>query len=176
MLFAALLAGHWIGDHWLQSNRQAQDKGLAGHHGRSCCTWHVATLTAAQLALVLLVAAYDPDTSVHLAHLALGLAVNAASHWWADRRRPLEGLAWALHPVSGKRDYYGTDSGRMALDQAWHMAWLVPAALIIGTPDLTTALGLTCCSIAVLLGCDLLSRAGWGLVARRERADGTLRP
>ena len=104
---------------------------------------HVATLTATKAAAVALMAAV---TGLHLAAAAVtaGLAADAVSHYWADRRVTLARLAGWL----GKRGFYelgapraGHDdaphlgTGAYALDQSWHIAWLFIAALII------TALG-----------------------------------
>jgi len=61
-----------------------------------------------------------------------GLAVNAVSHYFADRRKPLQRLA-ELWP--GKISFYrtgeGLATGAALLDQAWHYGWLFVSALII---------------------------------------------
>ena len=43
---AAYAAGHWAGDYWVQTHRQACAKGAPGWPGRRACAAHVATYTA----------------------------------------------------------------------------------------------------------------------------------
>ncbi|MEU8201525.1 DUF3307 domain-containing protein [Streptosporangium sp. NPDC049046] len=138
-VFAALYAAHSVGDHWVQTHGQACAKGAPTTAGRLACIRHVATLTAtktAALAALALVTglALSPPT------LLAGLAVDAISHYWADRRTTLARLADRL----GKRGFYelgvprpGTTdaphlgTGAYALDQSWHIGFLFVAALII---------------------------------------------
>jgi hypothetical protein len=69
-----------------------------------------------------------------------GNQAEPASHYWAGRRSTLARLAAAI----GKGEYYRLGSprpgwadnpsigtGAYALDQAWHIAWLWVAALVI---------------------------------------------
>jgi len=125
-----LLAAHSVGDHWVQTHRQACTKGAPTQAGRAACAWHVATLTATKAAALL---AMELVTGLRLAAVAVlvGLAVDAASHYWADRRTTLARLAEA----AGKGDFYrmgeGLASGAYALDQSWHIGWLFITALII---------------------------------------------
>ncbi|GII01732.1 DUF3307 domain-containing protein [Planobispora takensis] len=137
--FAALFAAHSVGDHWVQTHHQACAKAAPTTAGRIACLKHVTTLTltkAAALAALALVT----DLTVHPPALLIGLAVDAASHYWADRRVTLAALATAI----GKRGFYelgasrpGRDdaphlgTGAYALDQSWHIGWLFIAALII---------------------------------------------
>lgn len=145
-VFIALYIGHTVGDHWVQSSCQAATKGLPGWSGRLACGRHVLGLTltkAAVLALVALVL----GLSVTALGLAAGLSVDAASHYWADRRTTLAKLAatcgkaefYSLgtpahpaHPVTEQGTPAATlGTGAYALDQSWHMLWLGVAALII---------------------------------------------
>lgn len=137
-----LFAAHQVGDHWLQTGYQAAKKGGFGshaHEGRMACLGHVASLTAAKVvALVLLTLVTGLDTNP-LA-VVLGLALDAGTHYWADRRFTLAALAgW-----TGKYDFYtlgaprqGHDdnpslgTGAYALDQSWHIGWLFVTALIL---------------------------------------------
>jgi Protein of unknown function (DUF3307) len=138
-VFAAFYTAHMVGDHWVQTNHQAANKGLPGWPGRRACAAHVLTLNGTKCAAVLTVMLV---TGLRLAAwaLALALVIDAASHYWADRRSTLAGLA-ALIP--GKADFYrmgapreGHDdnpslgSGAYVLDQSWHIGWLFIAALI----------------------------------------------
>ncbi|MFD8562143.1 DUF3307 domain-containing protein [Streptosporangium canum] len=138
-VFAALFAAHSVGDHWVQTHHQACAKGAPTAAGRLACLRHVATLTttkAAALAVLILAT----GLTLHPAAFLAGLAVDALSHYWADRRITLARLADAI----GKGDFYrmgaprpGHDdaphlgTGAYALDQSWHIGWLFIAALII---------------------------------------------
>ncbi len=151
-VFIALLVGHSVGDHWVQTSCQAVEKayGAPGttrqlvRRGQLACIRHVATLTATKVVLVLLVLLpYDAD--VRWGQVAVGLGVDALSHYWADRRWTLEELARYI----GKGEFYdqGTDlvdaagqkrphigTGRYALDQSWHHFWLLVGAWIATVP------------------------------------------
>lgn len=138
-IFAGLYAAHSFGDHWVQTHGQACGKGAPTRAGRLACARHVATLTltkAVALGLVMLVTGFRLDGP----WLAAGLLVDAASHYWADRRFTLAALAERL----GKGDFYRMGSprpgtadaphlgtGAYALDQSWHVLWLFLAALVI---------------------------------------------
>jgi hypothetical protein len=159
LIYAALLSGHWLGDHWAQTDHQATTKGERTRTGRRACAAHVATLTACQAVMLALVAVSEGGGG-GLVQVVLGLAVNAVTHYWADRRRTLEGLAH----LTGKGGYYAR-GGAPHLDLAWHMGWLLPAALIISA-DLVGAVLLTVLCLALLVLADQLSRVGW-LEARR---------
>ncbi|MGC5012989.1 transcriptional regulator [Streptosporangium sp. DT93] len=130
-VFIALFAAHSVGDIWVQTHHQALTKGAPGRAGRWACAKHVATLT---LTKAVAIGAVMLATGLRLdgAWLCAGLLVDAASHYWADRRTTLARLAERI----GKGDFYrlGADhlgSGAHALDQAWHHLWLFVAALII---------------------------------------------
>lgn len=166
---AALAAGHHLGDYWLQSDHQATTKGACGHAGRRACAGHVASLTLGQLVLLALVAVV---TGVGLDPLAaaLGLGLNAASHYWADRRATLRGLVLATQRWTHKRDYYDT-GGAAHMDQAWHLVWIVPAALIAASPA-PLAVVLAAVSAAALAAADIASRRA--RAAEQHRAEPVL--
>lgn len=133
-VFVALYAAHQVGDHWVQTHRQACGKGTPDMAGRIACAGHVLTLTATKM-LALAALMYVTGLTLHPAALAAGLAADAASHYWADRRTTLARLAHRL----GKGDFYELGDGKAApvgtgayaLDQSWHIAWLFITALII---------------------------------------------
>lgn len=129
-VFAAYAAGHPVGDYWVQTNGQAAAKALPGWAGRRACAAHVATYTAT-LAACLALAWCMLGLPLRPGPVVAGLAVSAVSHYFADRRRPLQHLA-ALIP--GKLGFWrtgdGLASGAAHLDQAWHWWWLFAAALI----------------------------------------------
>lgn len=155
-VFAALYAAHQVGDHWPSTHRGAQLKGLtkdqavaAGldrHAGPRACAVHVATYTATAV-LFLAVLAWRTGLDLDPARTVLGLALSAASHYWADRRRTLRGLCRLLNrafPGLGKEAFYdlgaprpGHDdnlsigTGAYALDQSFHVLSLFLAALVI---------------------------------------------
>ncbi|GAA3172266.1 DUF3307 domain-containing protein [Nonomuraea roseoviolacea] len=132
--FIALYAGHHVGDHWVQTHRQALTKGAPGRAGKRACLGHVVTLTLTKLtALELLWLATGWVPSGITAGAAL--ALDMISHYWADRQHTLAALAERL----GKADFHQlgmpeaapTGTGAYALDQSWHLAWTFITALII---------------------------------------------
>ncbi|MFD5737922.1 transcriptional regulator [Streptomyces sioyaensis] len=147
-VFIALYVAHSVGDHWVQTSCQSADKGRPGWVGRLACARHVIGLTLTKV-LVLLAVVLLLDLHVTAAGLTIGLAVDAVTHWWADRRST---LAW-LAKVTGKAEFYSLGSGAhpahpvtakgapaahlgtgaYALDQSFHHLWLLVAALIIAT-------------------------------------------
>lgn len=135
-VYVLLHASHEIADHWVQRHHQALRKGAPDGDGRRACAAHVVALTATQ-AFALAAGARMVGEHLNARRVAAGLAVNAASHYWADRRTTLARLADA----TGKGEFYRlgdskaapTGTGAYALDQAWHTAWLaVTAAIITG--------------------------------------------
>jgi hypothetical protein len=142
-VFAAVLLtlrhGHELGDIWAQTHNQALTKGAAGWTGRLADTRHVVTLTVVKLALL---ATATAVLHLHLAPagLAGGLSLDAASHWWADRRTTLRRLAERLGkgefyalgaPREGHDDKPCLGTGAFHLDQAFHGFFLFAAALLI---------------------------------------------
>lgn len=129
VVFGAYLAGHQVGDYWVQTGAQAARKGRPGWAGRRACAAHVATYTltlAAFLALAETVLGFTVSTW----HEAAGLAVSAVTHYFADRRAPLRALARALGKEAFWDSGQGLASGAAHLDQAWHWGWLFVAALV----------------------------------------------
>jgi hypothetical protein len=127
-IFTALFAAHQIGDYWCQTARQAETKGLPGWRGRRACAAHVASMTACKaLALGTL---HVSGRRISPRRAAVALAADAASHYWADRRTTLEGLAKLADRVSpGKHGYYKA-GGAPLLDQAFHIGFLWASSVI----------------------------------------------
>ncbi|GAA2560190.1 hypothetical protein GCM10010295_57540 [Streptomyces intermedius] len=145
-VFIALYIGHALGDHWVQTSCQAATKGQAGWTGRLACGRHVLGLTVTK-AVVLVPVVLVLGLPVGVLGLVLGLGLDAASHYWADRRTTLARLAdrcgkgefYSLgtpahpaHPVTAEGTPAATlGTGAYALDQSWHTLWLGIASLLI---------------------------------------------
>ena len=102
VVFIALYVGHQVGDNWVQTHWQAVTKGQPGPAGRIACARHVASLAATKL-LSLAAAAFVLDIRASWGRVALvflGLAIDAASHYWVDRRTPLGRIAAAARKLS----------------------------------------------------------------------------
>jgi len=125
LVATALGAAHEVADHWVQTHDQASTKGAPGAAGRRACAAHVATYTATGAAAVLL-ASRRLGLRLAPASLAAGLALNAVTHYAADRRAPLHRLAVAL----GKAGYLEQPTGPFHLDQSWHYGWIFLSALL----------------------------------------------
>ncbi|MGA4846606.1 transcriptional regulator [Streptomyces sp. G5(2025)] len=145
-VFVALWVAHTIGDHWVQSSAQSAAKGKPGWSGRLADTRHVLSLTLTK-GVLLTLTALVLDLHLTVLGLTVGLALDAASHWWADRRSTLAWLAKTLH----RSEFYNLGSaahpahpttaegrpaahlgtGAYALDQSFHVLFLFFAALII---------------------------------------------
>lgn len=134
----ALLVAHTVADHWVQSSRQANRKGLPGWPGRRACAGHVASYTLVT-ALVTVVAWWVLHLSITPAGFVVGQVVSAVTHYWADRRSTLAWLARLLGkgefyrlgaPREGHQDNPTLGTGAYALDQSFHWLWLFVAALL----------------------------------------------
>lgn len=122
-------AAHFA-DHWVQTDCQATNKGLKGWIGRLACGRHVSTYVATQgVATAALFAVAGGHQ--HWWGLLWGLLLSAVTHYWADRRSPLQKLAEKV----GKGGFYKRGevlgSGAYALDQSWHHLWETVAAVIV---------------------------------------------
>lgn len=138
-VFVALYTAHQVGDHWVQTSAQAAGKGRRGWPGRLACARHVAGLTVVKAAALGLAAAVV-GLGLNPLAVAAGLGVDAAAHYWADRRFTLAALArragkaefWHLGtPRPGHDDAPHLGTGAYALDQSFHLAFVFLAALII---------------------------------------------
>lgn len=128
-VFAVYVAGHQVGDYWVQTGRQALGKGQPGWAGRRACAAHVITYTLT-LAAFLALGAWWLALPVSPVRVATGLTVSAVTHYFADRRKPLAKLADLLGNGEFWRFGEGLASGAAHLDQSWHWLWLFAAALI----------------------------------------------
>lgn len=141
----ALYAAHHVGDYWVQTDHQAQHKGLAGAIGRGACSMHVLTYVTTQW-LFLTVLELMSGQEVPDGRAVIALLVSGATHWMADRREhgvlfwlarriPGKGRFLMLGvPRAGRDDNPSLGTGAWALDQAWHIFWGVfVAALVIAS-------------------------------------------
>jgi hypothetical protein len=131
LAYASLRAAAHVGDFWVQTDCQAVRKGDPGWAGRLACGRHAGTYVGTQL-LALVVAGVLAGHGWGLSGLTWGLTASGATHYWADRRKPLERLSDRV----GKGEFYrrgeGLGRGSFHLDQAWHHGWEFIAALMIG--------------------------------------------
>jgi hypothetical protein len=132
-VFAAFLIGHYLGDYFVQTDHQAQHKGLTGsrsNEGRRNCALHAVTYTAT-LAGVLSFAlnAEDVEFSVPSSLVVwTALLLNGLTHYVIDRRWTLEALARFM----GKSGWVDADREALPkLDQAAHVVLLGVFALAI---------------------------------------------
>jgi hypothetical protein len=128
-VFLAMMAGHQVGDYWVQTSAQAAAKGLPGWPGRRACAAHVATYTLT-LAVCVALAGWWLVLPLNLWLAAAGLGVSAVTHYFADRRVPLRRVADRTGSGGFWRAGDGLASGAAHLDQAWHWWWLFVSALI----------------------------------------------
>ncbi|MGW2113433.1 transcriptional regulator [Streptomyces sp. NPDC001948] len=145
-VFVALFIGHSVGDHWVQTSCQAAQKGRPGWVGRLADARHVLGLTITK-GILLTAVVLVLDLHVTALGLVAGLGIDAATHWWADRRSTLAWLAKVTgktefltlgtpahpaHPVTAEGGYAPTlGTGAYALDQSFHHLFLGVAALLI---------------------------------------------
>jgi Protein of unknown function (DUF3307) len=139
-VFAALFVAHQVGDHWVQTERQAKRKALPGRTGRWACARHAGTYTWTGIAFLYLTALVC-DIQLASWRVFLGLGISAVTHYVADRRAPLRRLAtWSGHrefyqfgaPRPGRDDNPTLGTGAYAMDQSYHHMALWVAALVIG--------------------------------------------
>ena len=137
--FVALYVGHQLGDQWVQTHHQATHKHLTGWAGRINCALHVVTLTATK-AFTVAVTAVVVGLPLSWPWATGAFLIDAGSHYWADRRTTLAGLAERIRkgayyrlgtPREGRDDPITLGTGSYHLDQAWHEGWLWITALLI---------------------------------------------
>lgn len=132
-VFAAFLIGHYLADYFVQTDHQAQHKGLTGsrsNEGRRNCAVHAITYTATLagvLGLALNVEDVEFSTTASLIMWA-ALILNGITHYVIDRRWTLEALARFM----GKSGWIDADREALPkLDQAAHIVLLGVSALAL---------------------------------------------
>ncbi|WP_411092253.1 DUF3307 domain-containing protein [Streptomyces sp. 049-1] len=137
--YAALMAGHELGDYVVQRDTDAADKGKPGRTGRAACARHCLTYTATQAA-ALYAAHRLLGLRLNPGRAAAGLALSGLTHYAIDRcatHWPEDGpdapaLVRAAHAL-GKGRWLQRDPGAAALlDQALHKGCIAVAAAIAG--------------------------------------------
>lgn len=127
--FAALYAGHMVGDYVAQTHRQSLGKGTPAGWVKPMAG-HLASYGACQvlaLAALLVVGVHMPVWAA-----AAGVAFSLATHGFIDRRWPVR---WLLEHTGSKPfaelASHGMNGMHLA-DQALHIGCLFISALIIG--------------------------------------------
>lgn len=142
--FISFFAGHYAGDQWIQSSKQAAGKSLDAAASAASAHWHCAKHVFTYIltgVVVFALLAFWFHLPVRPGWLVLGVSVNAATHYLVDLRTPLRWLAGKF----GKTGYInhcrvsrptgieatGPGTGLFHLDQAWHFFWIVISSAII---------------------------------------------
>ena len=127
----ALLVGHQVGDHVLQSDDQAARKSQPGAPGWTAMAGHLLAYHLAVGAILALVAAvlHVPLT---VTGVAAGLAFSAVTHAVLDRRH----LVRAVLRATGSPGFAEQTTpvcGMYVADQALHWLCLLISALLVAT-------------------------------------------
>lgn len=123
-LATALILGHLLGDFMIQQHGWSNRKAERTLHGQAHMAAHVLTYTAA--CWVAVYAAVQVE-GIEVGHgaIALGMAVNAATHWVLDLRAPLE---WIVR-ATGHGGWLDNDKRAMFIyDQVLHVIILIVIA------------------------------------------------
>lgn len=148
VVFAAQLAGHYVGDHWVQTCAQACKKPLDAGEAAGCALWscakHVLTWTAT-IVVFAAGAVWWLNLSVRPGWVAASVVINAVTHFVIDLRTPMIWVAehvfnragyidhvQVVRPVGAERTGPGT--AVFHLDQAAHIAVLFVGALVAAGP------------------------------------------
>ncbi len=166
VVFAALYAGHQLGDHVVQTNATALAKGAptadllaAGvppWHGWRACLRHVGSYTAAQAVALLLVSVAAP---LGWRGGVAALAVSASTHAVIDRR-------WIVRLLIQAKDCEDWREAPYLLDQSLHVGALLVAAVlaaVVTTAGATTAVA---AGTAALVGAALVAEKRLAAAAR----------
>jgi hypothetical protein len=124
----ALIVGHQIGDHVLQSDRQAAEKAAPGPAGLRAMAGHLAAYHLA-LGVVLVVTAAVLRLPLSGWGIAAALLVSAASHAVLDRRRLVRAVLRATRSPKFA-EQTSPVCGMYVADQALHWLSLLVAALL----------------------------------------------
>lgn len=106
-VWIALWTSHQLADHWAQTGYQALNKGGESWVARRACAGHVSSHMIVSVACLMGLRPIGLD--LRPMDITAGLTVIAISHYWADRRSTLRGLAAKLdkeemYRIGEKRD------------------------------------------------------------------------
>ncbi len=127
----ALLVGHQVGDHVLQSDRQAAEKATAGLTGARAMAGHLLAYHAA-VGAVLTVVAVVLDVSLSVTGVLAGLAFSAVTHAVLDRRHLVRAVLRGTRSP-GFAEQTSPVCGMYVADQALHWLCLLLSALLVAT-------------------------------------------
>jgi hypothetical protein len=154
-VYALIRAAAAVGDHWIQSDRDARIKGATDDSpvtlvdpetgtktvhgtvdGRKACARHCLTYTATQAA-ALVAGSRALGLRLRPGPVAAALTISYVTHYAADRRVP-GGLLQRLADATGKGRFWRLAdhgiNGAYALDAAWHHGWEAIAAVVASAP------------------------------------------
>jgi hypothetical protein len=168
--FAALYAGHQIGDHVVQSDAVARAKvapsseqlaaGVPPWTGWAACLWHVASYTGTQMAAVALVFLVAP---LDICGAIAALVVSASTHAVIDRR-------WIVQRLVRAKGCEKWREGPYLIDQSLHVGMLLVAAVMAAATDgMTWVLAVVAAAVA-LLAAALAAERWLGAVASSRAA------
>lgn len=170
-VFAALFAGHQIGDHVVASDTVMQAKAIPSNDrlaaganpwtGWAACAYHVATYTATQAVAILLVSLAAP---LRLAGVLAALVVSASTHAVIDRR-------WPVTLVIHAKKCTDWSNGPYLLDQALHYGALLAAAVLAAAVTSVPALAATTTAAAALVAVALALERWWARTAPQRTGD-----
>jgi hypothetical protein len=162
VVFAALYAGHQLGDHVVQTNAAAMAKGAPTEdllaagvhpwHGWTACLRHVGTYTAAQAVALLLTSLVAP---LDWGGVTAALAVSASTHAVIDRR-------WIVRLLIRAKGCQAWPEAPYLIDQSLHVGALLVAAVAAAAVTGTGG------ALAVTAGAAALVAAA--LVAEKRRS------
>ena len=163
VVFAALLAGHMLGDHPVQTDHAATGKGhptddqlAAGAHpwtGWSHCLHHVYSYLACQAVALLLIALVAP---LSFPGLIAALAISGSTHAVIDRR-------WIVRRiVAAKGGCPGWPQAPYFIDQSLHYAALLIAAVAAARATTMTAAAVITAAGVLLVAAGLAAEQHHG--------------
>lgn len=135
MIFITLWVGHLIGDYFIQTDHQAQHKGLTGDRsweGRWNCLKHAVTHTMSMAAAYVITAllGHLPATGHSIGVITSILVIDGITHYIIDRRWTLRWFAERI----GKRAWIENDAQALpTLDQAAHIIIIFIGSLVFMT-------------------------------------------
>jgi uncharacterized membrane protein YwzB len=124
-----LYAVHLVADYWAQGTRISAGKLRPGLDGHSWCLLHVLIHATGTIGALWALQAWRITWITDGPRGYLGVALIAVTHYIADRRTLLRRIAIATDHTPEWLDR----GGLAQLDQAWHIAWLVAASLLIAS-------------------------------------------